>query len=81
MSDGYARGFQGCPAIVRMDNQTAFAYFRLIEQETGFDVRHNRVTKEVFDTVDWKKLGLPNFGVVGRMVRDRLPEKDTAPKG
>lgn len=72
MSDGYARGSQNTPAVIRRENQTAFAYFRIIQQETGFNVMANRVTREEFDKVDWRKLDLPNFDTVGKRIRERL---------
>lgn len=72
MDDGFARGFPGAPPSVRIEALTAYAYFRIIQQETGFNVMANRVTREEFDKVDWKKLSLPNFDTVGMRIRARL---------
>lgn len=75
VQDGYARGSKGAPPVVRCEALTAFAYFRIVQQETGFNVMANRVTRKEFDAVDWKRLGLPGFDRIGRHVRDRLPGK------
>lgn len=74
MADGYARGFPKCPPVVRFENQTAFAYFRIIYEQTGFDIFTQRITRKEFDAVDWQSLGLPRFDHIGKIVRDRLPE-------
>lgn len=75
MADGYARGDSRTSAYQRIESKTPYAYFRIIQQETGFNVFVARVTKREFDAVDWKKLNLPNFDVIGKQVRDRLPDK------
>lgn len=78
MPDGYARGDDRTSAYQRMASKTPYAYFRIVMQETGFDIFHSRVTKAAFDKVDWKRLNLPGFDRIGKSVRDRLPDVDTS---
>ena len=78
MEDGLARGYSARGIYpedgyaMRRDFRTPGAYFRLIQQETGFDVFTHRVTKKEWDKVNWKKLNLPRYEEIGLKIRGGL---------
>lgn len=78
MEDGLARGYSARGIYpqdhysMRRDFRTPGAYFRIVHQETGFDVFTHRVTKKEWDKVDWKKLNLPRYEEIGLKIRGGL---------